>query len=205
MIPMTIPVSSLCVALLLAAAAQDPDAMRSLRTPALAETLERKVDAFERRQKTRGVKGETVAVSEGELNSYLNLSPRLRLPDGLSDVEFRFERDEIGATGQLDLDLMRGKAKIGSGPFDPLTLLSGNIPIEVKGRLRNEAEGFGAFEIADVRLGPVSLPVSVLAQIVASATRSPQQPDGFDIRAPFRLPYSLKRVRIQPGRALLDF
>jgi len=204
MIPMTMPALSLCGALL-AVGAQDPGAMRSLRTPALAETLERKIDVFERRQKTRGAKGETIPVSEGELNSYLNLSPRLRLPDGLSDVEFQFEREQIGATGQLDLDVMRGKAKIGSGPFDPLSLLSGRIPIEVSGRLRNEADGFGAFEIQGVRLGPVSLPVSVLAQIVASATRTPQQPQGFDIEAPFRLPYSLKRVRIQPGRALLDF
>jgi hypothetical protein len=191
---------------LLAGAPQDAGALRAVRTPALAEALERKIEDFERRQKERRVKDETVAVSEGELNSYLNLSPKLKLPDGLSDVRFLFEREQISATGQLDLDVLRGKGKVGSGnPIDPLTLLSGNIPVEVSGRLKNEAEGFGAFEIQGVRLGPVMLPVSVLAQIVASATRSQENPQGFDIQAPFRLPYALKRVRIQPGRALLDF
>jgi len=204
MIPMAMLGFTLTCALL-AAGPPDEGAMRTLRTPALAETLERKIADFERRQRTGGAKVETIPVSEGELNSYLNLSPRLRLPEGLSDVEFLFERDQIGAKGQLDLDAVRGKTKVGSSPFDPLSLLSGRIPIEVNGRLKSEAEGFGAFEIQGVRLGPVSLPVSVLAEIVTSATRNAENPQGFDIRAPFRLPYSLKRVRIQPGRALLDF
>jgi hypothetical protein len=190
---------------LLVAAPEDPGAMRALRTPALAESLERKIEDFERRQNARQVKYETIALSEGELNSYLNLSPTLKLPEGISDVEFLFERERINATGQLDLDVVRGKDKVGSGPLDPLSLLSGSVPVELSGRLKSEGEGFGAFEIDGVRLGPVSLPVSVLAQIVASATRSQENPQGFDIRAPFRLPYSLKRVRIQPGRALLDF
>jgi hypothetical protein len=190
---------------LLAAPTQDPEAMRAVRTPALSEALERKLQDFETRQRSRRVKDETIAVSEGELNSYLNLSPNLKLPEGLSDIQFRFEREQIDARAQLDLDVVRGKAKVGSGPFDPLTLLSGNIPIEVRGRLKSEAEGFGAFEIQDVRLGPVPLPVSVLAEIVGSATRTQADPQGFDIRAPFRLPYALKRVRVQPGRALLDF
>jgi hypothetical protein len=190
---------------LLAPAPQDPGAARAARTPALAESLERKIEDFERRQKARRVKDETIAVSEGELNSYLNLSTKLELPEGIHDVQFLFERERISAAGQLDLDVVRGKQKVGSGPLDPLSLLSGSVPIELNGRLRSEGEGFGAFEIEGVRLGPVSLPVSVLAQIVASATRSPKNPQGFDIQAPFRLPYSLKRVRIQPGRALLDF
>jgi hypothetical protein len=205
MMTMTLAVLTLLPALI-GPPQQDPAAAaRAVRTPALAQSLEKKVADFERRQKARRVKDETIAVSEGELNSYLNLSPKLQLPDGLSDVQFLFERDAINASGQLDLDTVRGKEKVGSGPLDPLSLLSGSVPIELSGRLRSEGEGFGAFEIQSVRLGPVSLPVSVLARIVASATRSAQYPEGFDIGAPFRLPYALKRVRIQPGRALLDF
>jgi hypothetical protein len=203
MMSMTTPGIALLFAALLAPS--EDTAARGVRTEALAASLEKKVEDFERRQKTRGVKDETIAVSEGELNSYLNLSPKLELPPGISDVQFLFDRDAISATGQLDLDVVRGKEKVGNGPLDPLSLLSGNVPVELAGRLRSEGEGFGAFEIQSVRLGPVSLPVSVLARIVAAATRTAQNPEGFDLGAPFRLPYSLKRVRIQPGRALLDF
>lgn len=206
MMMMTTSTTLALASALLATPTQDPEAMRAARTPAMSEALERKLQDFEARHRSRRVKDETIAVSEGELNSYLNLSPSLKLPEGLSDVQFRFEREQIDAKAQLDLDVVRGKNKVGSGsPLDPLTLLSGNIPIEVRGRLKSEDEGFGAFEIQDVRLGPLPLPVSVLAQIVASATRTQADPQGFDIRAPFRLPYALKRVRVQPGRALLDF
>jgi hypothetical protein len=49
------------------------------------------------------------------------------------------------------------------------------------------------------------VPISLLHQIVSSTTKTEDLPDGFDIRAPFRLPYSLRQVRIEPGRAYLDF
>jgi hypothetical protein len=41
--------------------------------------------------------------------------------------------------------------------------------------------------------------------MVATATRSPRYPSGWDIHAPFRLPYSARRVRLEPGRAVLEF
>jgi hypothetical protein len=40
---------------------------------------------------------------------------------------------------------------------------------------------------------------------VVSSTRSEKYPDGFDIHAPVRLPYSVNRVRIEPGKATLEF
>jgi hypothetical protein len=40
---------------------------------------------------------------------------------------------------------------------------------------------------------------------VARSTRKPDNPEGVDISAPFRLPYSVRRVRLEPGRAFLDF
>ena len=43
------------------------------------------------------------------------------------------------------------------------------------------------------------------AQMVATATRSPRYPNGWDIHAPFRLPYAARRVRLEPGRAVLEF
>ena len=49
------------------------------------------------------------------------------------------------------------------------------------------------------------VPISVLEQLVLSATKNDANPEGFDIHAPFRLPYSVNRLRLEPGRALLDF
>jgi hypothetical protein len=41
--------------------------------------------------------------------------------------------------------------------------------------------------------------------MVLSSTRNRQNPQGFDIEAPFRLTYELLRVRFAPSRAVLEF
>ena len=49
------------------------------------------------------------------------------------------------------------------------------------------------------------MPLPFIERIVTSSTRNAQNPEGFDINAPFRFPYTLRRVRLEPGRALLEF
>src|SRR5436190_1916528 len=73
-----------------------------------------------------------------------------------------------------------------------------------RGRLVNR-DGFGSIVWEDVRVNAWSLPISLLEQMVASATKKPDNPEGYDISAPFRLPYSVRRVRLELGRALLEF
>ena len=54
-------------------------------------------------------------------------------------------------------------------------------------------------------MASIRVPVSVVEQMIASSTKSEKHPDGYDIHAPFRLPYSVNRVRIEPGKATLEF
>jgi hypothetical protein len=165
--------------------------------------LVQKLAALENRVRSRRpLRAESVLVTEGELNSYLNLGA-VKLPEGLTDVVIHFERDRAFAKAMVDLDQVKGKVRT-SGSLNPLSFLGGRVPLEIESRLSNE-DGFGTVEVEEVRLGPVSVPLSVLEQMVTHATRSAENPDGFDIRAPFRLPYSVRRIRLQPGRALLEF
>jgi hypothetical protein len=39
---------------------------------------------------------------------------------------------------------------------------------------------------------------------VAAFTRTPERPEGLDIKEPFPLPPPVKRFRLLPGRAVLD-
>jgi hypothetical protein len=144
-----------------------------------------------------------VLVTEGELNSYLNLTLGPKMPQGLTDLKVRLDSDRLQATALLDLEQVQGKVKDG-GALRLFRLLGGPVPVELKGRMPNE-DGFGQIQVDELRLGAVPLPMSLLEQIVTSSTRTPDNPQGFDIHSPFRLPYALKRVRLQPGRALLDF
>jgi hypothetical protein len=173
-------------------------------TRAEAEALDRKFDDLSERHKTGKVaRGQSVLVTEPEVNAYLNLSPSVKMPRGLSDVVVRLETERIHATGLLDLEKVRDKMP-NLSPLSPLYWLSGQVGVLLRGRVLND-DGFASIEWEDVRVGNVPVPISLLHQIVSSTTKSEEHPDGFDIRAPFALPYSMRQVRIQPGRAFLDF
>jgi hypothetical protein len=171
-----------------------------------AESLRVKVLELEKRAKAPrpvATAPASVLVTQGELNSYINLAVGQQLPAGLRDVEFRLDSSRIDVRSMVDLDQV--KAHMGATSFwNPLALLSGMVSLEIAGRLRSEG-GFGTFEIDDIRIGPVALPPALLAQLVASSTRTQQNPAGFDVLSPFRLPYGLKKVRVQPGRMSLDY
>jgi hypothetical protein len=184
----------------LPASAQEPP----LSTGA-AVALARKLAAIEKRGRNRpkgSGKAETVVVTEHELNSYLNLTLARDLPKGVSDVHFAIQRERLEATGQLDLDAL--DLKRGGSPFSPLALLSGKVPVLLRGRLQS-LDGFGTLQIEEAQLATIPVPLPFLERIVTSSTRNAQNPEGFDINAPFRFPYTLRRVRLEPGRALLEF
>jgi hypothetical protein len=167
-----------------------------------ADSLSRKLAVIEERQKTQSRDRQTIQVTQGELNSYLNLAYAAQLPKGLTDVDVRFGRERIDAKGMLDIEQVRGVAA--PPAWSPLSLLGGQVPVEIGGRLVN-ADGFGTIEWDSVYVASIRVPISVLEQMVVSATKSDKHPDGVDIHAPFRLPYSVNRVRVEPGRAVLEF
>jgi hypothetical protein len=195
--------------LLVAMAALPPDAMPTAPRSGplswdLANSFTRKLEAIEKRRIEKSRKPQTVLLTQGELNSYLNLTYAEKLPKGLRDVDVRLDRDRIQAKGLVNIDRVKGKVGEGGGSWGPLSFLSGDVPVEITGKVTAK-DGFGVIVWESVYLASMRVPVSVLEQLVVSATRTEENPEGVDIRAPFRLPYSVNRLRLEPGRALLDF
>ena len=189
-------------ALRVAPALADDAAPRTL-SHAEAESLSRKFKAIEIQSQTmRARKPESVLITEGELNSYLNLTYAPELP-GITDMDIRIDSERIEARGLIDLERVRGKVPPPS-PWSPLALLRGKVPVELKGKLRTR-DGFGTIDVEEAWIASIPVPMSFVEQIVSSATKKPSQPEGFDIHAPFRLPYYVNRVRLEPARAFLDF
>ena len=170
----------------------------------LANSLSRKLEAIERRRTEKARKSQTVLFTQGEVNSYLNLVYAEKLPRGVRDVEVRLDRDRILAKGLVNIDRVKGKVGESSRGFGPLSFLSGDVPVEITGKLIAK-DGFGQVTWESVYLASMRMPTSMLEQLVQSATKSESNPEGVDISAPFRLPYSVNRLRLEPGRALLDF
>ena len=170
----------------------------------LSESLSRKLDEIERRKKAGIKKAETVLVTEAEVNSFLNLTYAPKLPPGVTDLEVRLDRERIYAKGLVDLERVNVKKRAQTSSFSMLSLLSGQVPVTLAGRFLNR-DGFGTIEWEEITIASLPMPISMLEQMVQSSTKTAKQPEGFDIHAPFRLPYQLSRVRLEPGRALLDF
>jgi len=202
---------SLFALLLLAPVASAEQAPRPVPRPGLswaeAEALDRKLTAIERQRVVapRKSRPETVTVTESELNSYLNLTMAEKLPKEVKDLQVRLlEHERLQANGLVDLDKVKAKVAATSSSWNPLLLMGGFVPVQLRGRLVNR-DGFGSIIWEDVQVNAWSLPISLLEQMVASATKKPDNPEGVDISAPFRLPYSVRRVRLEPGRAFLEF
>ncbi len=140
-----------------------------------------------------------IVVTERQLNSYVRLAAKL--PPALTNLELGLQKDALLARGSLDLDQVKSKMPQGAGL---LALLSGTVPVELRGRLWS-AEGKGRVEVEQATVAGISLPPSLVAQIVSQSTKNAQRPQGFDILAPFPLPYTARRVRLEPGRALVEF
>src|SRR5262249_28148529 len=167
-----------------------------------SDSLGRKLATIEEHHKKQSTAPQTVQVTQGEVNSYLNLAYASQLPKGLTSVDVRFGRERIDARGMVDMDQVRGVT--GGATWSPLALLGGQVPVEIGGRFTNEG-GFGTIEWDTVYVASIRVPISVLEQMVQSATKGEKYPEGFDIHAPFRLPYSVNRVKVEPGKAVLEF
>jgi hypothetical protein len=166
-----------------------------------ADTLARKIQEVEELKRTgKPVPRQTVQVTEAQLNSYLNLTLGTRTLKGVQDLDVRFERERLAAHALVDLDRLPIKGSLGF--FG--NLLGGSVPVELRGRMPNR-DGQGTIDVEELRLSGYSMPKSVLAQIVSASTKSSENPSGFDINAPFKLPYDVRSVRFEPGKAVVEF
>jgi hypothetical protein len=169
-----------------------------------ADWVAQTVARLERRRSAgKPASRQTIVVTERQLNSWVNLSLASKIPAGLSGLELGLQRDRLVARGTLDLDQVRAKVPQGAGA-GLLAFLSGMVPVELRGRF-SSVEGTGKVELEEALVAGISLPPSMVAQIVSQSTRSGKRPQGLDILSPFPLPFTARRVRLEPGRALVDF
>ncbi len=169
-----------------------------------AEWVAETVARVERRLRAgKPASRQTLVVTERQLNSYVNLGLAEKIPSGLSGLELGLQKDRLVARGILDLEQVKSRIPQGAGA-GLLAFLSGSVPVELRGRF-SSADGSGRVEVEEALVGGISLPPAVLAHVVSQSTRSAKRPQGFDILAPFPLPFAARRVRLEPGRALVDF
>jgi hypothetical protein len=171
------------------AARADADALRQkfmqIATNAMAETPEAR----------------QTAVTEDEVNAYIQALPAEELPQGLLDPQVNILPDgRLSGRATVDLDAIRAaRTQDGAGAFIPL---SGKVPVEATGVLRT-GQGVGAFTLESVTVSGVVVPKSMLQELIAQYTRSDASPEGVNLEAPFRLPARIREIRTARGQAVI--
>ena len=149
----------------------------------------------------RGARARRVVITERAVNGFLRFQGADQLPPGLTEPELRMEaggRLTISAT--VDLDSVR--AQQSPGRFNPLRLLGGRLPVTAVGIVRSAGRAL-TIDIESAQIGSLSVPATLVAELVQIYTRSERYPDGIDVSEPIPLPSGIDAVHVEAQRAVV--
>ena len=134
--------------------------------------------------------------TDREANAYFKVDGPDFLPAGVLDPQVTIDQGgKVSARAVVDLE----KA-LGASAFNPLAWLGGKTEVTAMGTVRGE-NGKGQLQIERATLSGISIPKTVLQQVVSYYTRSPEMPNGFNIDEPFELPSKIRSVETAKGQA----
>jgi hypothetical protein len=189
----------LAVALTLAFAPAGQDTVR-----ADAAAMQQKIVAMALRgasARPAGAAPFRTTFTDRQVNAYFQQYGRTFLPAGVTDPRLTIVDDShIRARAMVNLDQALQTKK--RSWLDPLAWLTGTVEVTAAGRLTG-AEGQGRLLLDQAAVSGVAVPISVLQQVVAYYTRTPEDPSGFDLTQPFPLPSHIQSITLVPGAATI--
>jgi hypothetical protein len=134
--------------------------------------------------------------SDREANAYFKIDGPEFLPAGVEAPEVTIDQGgKVSARAVVDL-----QKALNPSVFNPLAWLTGKTEVTAMGTVRGE-NGKGQLQIERATVSGISIPQSVLQQVVSYYTRSPEMPNGFNIDEPFELPSKIRSVETAKGHA----
>jgi hypothetical protein len=168
-------------------------------TPQLADAFAKKIVLVQGNAGKKAAKDRATTFTQAETNSYLKFQAGSLLPTGLTQPEITMlGQGRVTGKAIVDLDVVRQKQGSGSW-FDPTSYLMGKLPVTASGRIVTW-DGKGKFELESAEVSGVSIPKSLLAQMVNFFTRTADNPKGSSIDDTFELPAEVRRIDVEPGR-----
>jgi hypothetical protein len=140
-------------------------------------------------------------ILEKEVNAYLAFDAAEEIPAGVVEptVTILGEGRLLG-TAVVDLDAVR--ASRSRSMLDPLSYLSGRLPVSARGMLTT-TDGVGRFRLESAEISGVPIPKMVLQELVSYYSRSPELPDGINLDDPFALPAGIRQIETAKGQAVV--
>lgn len=170
-----------------------------------ADSMGRKLEAILARglqqPPPRAAKPSRTSFTEREVNAYLKFYGQGQAPEGLREPRITIaDGGKLEGRAVVDLDAIRKSKE--RGWLDPLAYVTGSVEVRAIGTL-STSNGRGAFALQSATLGGVTVPKSLLQELVNYYTRTPESPEGFNLDQPFDLPHHIRQVEIQRGAATI--
>jgi hypothetical protein len=140
-------------------------------------------------------------VSDTEVNAYLRYLAGPQIPVGIAEPYLRgVGNGRVTGSAIVDLDAVRTQKQ--RGWLDPLGYLTGRLPITAAGTLTT-SKGVGRFQFESAEISGVTIPKSLLQELLTYYSRTPENPAGINMDEPFELPSGIQEIRIGQGTAVI--
>ncbi|HXW08721.1 MAG TPA: hypothetical protein VD833_26055 [Vicinamibacterales bacterium] len=144
---------------------------------------------------------QTTPLTDTEVNAFLRHHAKSQIPVGIVEPTLSaLGEGRVGGRALVDLDAVRTQKQ--RGWMDPLAYLTGRLPVTARGRLHTE-DGVGRFELESAEISGISVPKSVLQELLAHYSRSPENPSGISMDDPFELPSRIREIKVGKGEAVV--
>jgi hypothetical protein len=165
-----------------------------------ADRFESKLGKIVLQGKTAALKStqaRSTPLTDLELNSYLAFNAKDQVPTGILEPTLNALGDgRVSGRAIVDLDVVRTQKQ--RGWMDPVGYLSGRLPVTASGRLTTK-DGQGQFQLESAEISGVSVPKAVLQELLTFYSKSPENPTGISMEAPFELPARIREIRVGAG------
>ena len=156
-----------------------------------------KIVAFGNTPSVKSAQAHSTPVSDIEVNSYLRYLATDQIPTGIVEPTLNaLGEGRVSGHATVDLDAVRTQKK--RSWMDPLGYLTGKLPVTAAGVLTTK-DGKGQFQLQSAEISGVTVPKSVLQELLSYYSKSKENPDGINMDAPFELPARIREIRVGTG------
>jgi hypothetical protein len=149
----------------------------------------------------KGSAPRSTQITDGEVNAYLKFLAGDQVPVGIVDPTLHAAgKGRVTGRAIVDLDAVRTQKK--RAWTDPMGYLIGKLPITAAGTLTT-SNGIGRFLLESAEISGVTVPKSLLQELLSYYSQTPAKPSGINMDEPFELPSAIKEIRVGDGTAVI--
>ncbi|HEX5605020.1 MAG TPA: hypothetical protein VFY96_00800 [Candidatus Binatia bacterium] len=162
----------------------------------------RKVDEINQNATAKLATPKRTAMTEAEVNSYLAFNIKEKIPRGLTEPHVRLlGNGQLAGRVLVDMDDFK-RGRTSGGMLDPLSYIAGQVPVTARGVLSTR-DGKGQFQLIAAEMNGYPLPKPFVQELVRYFSRTPTNPNGFNLEEPFLLPAKIREITVNAAEAVV--